>query len=92
LHELAYVLNSKPQETFVLESEEFTFHQQKNDPNKITKPTEEEWNQLDLQLANNVQNIHQTLLLKMSGGHVWPETGLVRPHWIYPVKVLDLSG
>jgi hypothetical protein len=40
LHELAYVSNSKPQETSVIEGVECTFQQEKNDPNEIMKPAE----------------------------------------------------
>jgi hypothetical protein len=39
---LAYVQKSKLRATFMLESDESTFQQQKHDPNKITKPAEEE--------------------------------------------------
>jgi hypothetical protein len=42
LQQSAYVPNSKPQATSVLEGDERTFQQQKNDPNKIMNPTEEE--------------------------------------------------
>jgi hypothetical protein len=55
LQELAYVLNSKPCVISILEGYESTFQQQKNDPNKITNPTEEEWDQSDLRLANYAQ-------------------------------------
>jgi hypothetical protein len=64
LQELAYVLNSKPQTTSVLEADESTFQQQKYDPNKIMKLAEEEWNQSDLRLANYTQNSDQRFLLK----------------------------
>jgi hypothetical protein len=36
----------------MLEGDESTLQQQKHDPDKITKPTEDEWDQLDIQLAN----------------------------------------
>jgi hypothetical protein len=39
-----------------MECEECTFQQHKNDPNKMMKPAEEEWNQSDLRLANYAQN------------------------------------
>jgi hypothetical protein len=52
LQESAYVLNSKPWATSMLEGDECTFQQQKNDPNKIMKPMEEKLDQSDLQLAN----------------------------------------
>jgi hypothetical protein len=42
------------------------FQQQQHDPNKITKATEEEWDQLDLWLASYAQNNDQKLLLKKS--------------------------
>jgi hypothetical protein len=42
LQELAYVPNSKPCVISILEGYESTFQQQKNDPKKITNPTEEE--------------------------------------------------
>jgi hypothetical protein len=45
----------------MLEGEEFTFQQKKNDPNKITKPAEEEWDPSDLQLTNYAQNSHRRL-------------------------------
>jgi hypothetical protein len=61
----------------VVEGDERTFQQQKYDPNKITKPAEEEWDQSDLRLANYAKNSHQMLLLKKSGGHVWPWTKYV---------------
>jgi hypothetical protein len=61
LQESAYVPNSKPQTTYVIEGEEYTFQQQKNDSNKIMKPAEEEWYQSDLQLANYAQNSHRRL-------------------------------
>jgi hypothetical protein len=61
LQESAYVLNLKPQATSILEGDECTFQQEKNDPNEITKPAEEEWDQSDLQLANYAQNINQRL-------------------------------
>jgi hypothetical protein len=59
--------NQNPGVTSVLEGDESTFQKQKHDPNKITKPAEEEMNQSDLRLA---QNSDQMLLLKKSGGHV----------------------
>jgi hypothetical protein len=54
----------------MLEGDESTFQQQKHDPNKIMKPVEEECDQSDLRLGKYAQNSHQTLLLKMSDGHV----------------------
>jgi hypothetical protein len=53
---------------------------------------EKEWNQLDTQLARYDQNSEQTLLLKLSGGHVQPWTGYVRFRQIYPVNEPDMSG
>jgi hypothetical protein len=58
---LAYILKSKPWATSVLEGDESTFQQQKHDPNKITKPVEEECDQSDLQLVNYAQNNNQRL-------------------------------
>jgi hypothetical protein len=52
---LVYVPKSKPQATSVLEGDEITFQQQKYDPNKITKPTEEEWDQS----AIATENVHR---------------------------------
>jgi hypothetical protein len=52
------------------EGDESTFQQYRNDPNKIMKQAEEEWDQSKLRLSNYAQNSHQTLLSKMSGGHV----------------------
>jgi hypothetical protein len=37
------------------------FQQEKNDPNEITKPMKEEWDQSDLWLANYAQNRHGRL-------------------------------
>jgi hypothetical protein len=68
LQESAYVPNSKPRTTSLLEGDECTFQQQKNYPNKIMKLSEEEWYQSDLQLANYAQNSHETMLLKMPDG------------------------
>jgi hypothetical protein len=42
------------------------------------KLTEEECDQSDLRLANYAQISHQTLLLKMSDGHVRPCIGFVQ--------------
>jgi hypothetical protein len=64
----------------------------KIDPNKITKLSEEEWDQSNLRLGNYAQNSHQMLLLKMSSRHVRPWTGYVRSGRIYLVKVPDMSG
>jgi hypothetical protein len=62
--------NQNPGVTSVLEGDESTFQKQKHDPNKITKPAEEEMNQSDLRLVNYAQNSDQMLLLEKSGGHV----------------------
>jgi hypothetical protein len=35
---------------------DLTKQQEQNDPNKITKPMEEEWDQSDLRLRNYAQN------------------------------------
>jgi hypothetical protein len=64
----------------------------KSDPNKITKLSEEEWDQSNLRLGNYAQSSHQMLLLKMSSRHVRPWTGYVRSGRIYLVKVPDMSG
>jgi hypothetical protein len=48
----------------VLEGDETTFQQKKHVPNKITKLVEEEWDQLNLRLADYTQNIDQRFLLK----------------------------
>jgi hypothetical protein len=50
--ESAHVPKLKPRATSMLDGDEITFQQQKYDPNKITKPVEEEWNQSDLRLVN----------------------------------------
>jgi hypothetical protein len=55
----------------MLEGYESTFQQQKHDYNKITKPSKEEWGQLNLRLANYAQNGHKRLLLKKCGRLVW---------------------
>jgi hypothetical protein len=73
-------------------SDEHTNQQHRNDPLEITNIVEKEWNQLETRLAKYGQNSHQTLLLKMSSGHVRPWTEYVRSRWIYPVKLLDMSG
>jgi hypothetical protein len=72
-----YVPKLKLWATSMLEGDENTFQQYKHDPNKITKPSEEEWDQSDF--TNYAQHNHQMLLLKMSDGHVRPWTGFVRP-------------
>jgi hypothetical protein len=72
---ITYVPKPKSWETSVLKGEESAFQQQKQDPNKITKPAEEEWDQSDLRLASYDQNNHQTLLLKLSGRHACHWTG-----------------
>jgi hypothetical protein len=46
---------------------------------------EKEWDQLDTQLVRYDQNSEQTLLLKLSGGHV-------RFRRIYSVNEPDMSG
>jgi hypothetical protein len=71
-------LAENPYYLAVLEGDESTFQQQKHGSNKITKPTEEEYDQSDLRLANYAQNSHQTLGEKLSGGHVRCWTGYVR--------------
>jgi hypothetical protein len=53
---------------------------------------EKEWDQLDTRLARYDKNIKQTLLLKLSGEHVWPWTGYVRFQRIYPINEPDMSG
>jgi hypothetical protein len=45
----------------MVEDDESTFQQQKNDPNKIINPVEEERDQLDLRLENYAQNSHRRL-------------------------------
>jgi hypothetical protein len=45
----------------MLEFDQNTFQQQKYDPSKITKLAEEEWDQLDLRLANYAQNSERRL-------------------------------
>jgi hypothetical protein len=61
LQESTYFSNLKSHTTSVLEGDECTFQQEKNDPNKITKPMEEEWDQSDLWLANYAQTRHGRL-------------------------------
>jgi hypothetical protein len=70
--------NQKPPATSVLEGDEDTFRQHKHDANKILKPVEEEWDQLDLWLTGYAENSYQPLLLKMSGRDVHPWTGMSR--------------
>jgi hypothetical protein len=67
---LAYVPKLKPRAISVLEGDESTSQQQKHNPNRITKPAEEEWDQSDLLLANYAQNSDQNLMLKKSDGLV----------------------
>jgi hypothetical protein len=82
----------------MIEGDESTFQQQKHDPNKITKPTEEEWDQSDLRLVNYTQNSHKMLLLKNSGGLVRSgyQTCLVHPEnfskskFFFPTLILEL--
>jgi hypothetical protein len=45
----------------MLEGDECTFQQQKNDTIKIMKSVKEEWDQSDLRLANYAQNNYQRL-------------------------------
>jgi hypothetical protein len=59
--ESAYVPNFKPLATSMLEGDECTFQQQKNDTIKIMKSVKEEWDQSDLRLANYAQNNYQRL-------------------------------
>jgi hypothetical protein len=55
---------------------------------------ENEWDQLDTQLARYDKNSEQPLLLKLPGGHVRPWTGYgyVRFWRIYPVIEPDMPG
>jgi hypothetical protein len=45
----------------MLDGDEYTFQQQKNDPNRIMKQAEEECDQSNLRLANYAQNSHRIL-------------------------------
>jgi hypothetical protein len=63
-----------------------------NDSLKVTNAAEKECDQLNTWLAKYGQNNHQTLLLKMSSGHVWPWAGYVGSWWIYLVKLPNMSG
>jgi hypothetical protein len=45
----------------MVESDECTFQQEKNDTNESMNPMEEECDQSDLRLENYVQNSHQRL-------------------------------
>jgi hypothetical protein len=87
----------------VLKGDESTFQQQKHNPNKITKPTEEEWDQLDLWLASYDQNNYQTLPLKLSGlgpdmsdlGWIYAEKGDICPVHLkifFSTLILELGG
>jgi hypothetical protein len=50
----------------MLEGDESTFQQQKHDPNKITKPAEEEWDQLNLRLANYEANRRRMVSIELT--------------------------
>jgi hypothetical protein len=52
---------------------------------------EKEYDQLDTRLAKDDKNSHQTLLLKITSGHVWPWSRYVWSQQIYPVKLSDMS-
>jgi hypothetical protein len=67
---LSYVPKSKPPAISILESDESTLQQKKDDPNNIMKLAEEEWDQSDLRLGNYTKKSHQRLLLKKSSGLV----------------------
>jgi hypothetical protein len=83
---------------FILEGDESTFQQKKHNPNKITKPIKEQWDQSDIQLANYAQNDHQVLLLEKSGGIVRSgyRTCLIHPEnfpkfkSFFPTLILEL--
>jgi hypothetical protein len=60
-------------------------------PSKL-QMQQKKWDQLDTLLAKYGQNNHQTLLLKISSGHVRPRTGYVWSRQIYPVNLPDMSG
>jgi hypothetical protein len=92
MQELAYVPSSNPKTKTLQEGDEHTNQQYRNDSLKVMNATEKEWDQLDTRIARYDQNSEQTLLLKLSGGHVRPWTGYVRFRWIYPVIESDMSG
>jgi hypothetical protein len=81
----------KPKAKTLKESDKHTNQQHKNDPLKAMNATEKEWDQLDTRLARYNQNSEQTLLLKLSGGHVRPWTRYVWFCRIYPVIEPDMS-
>jgi hypothetical protein len=91
LQELAYVPSSNPKAKTLQEGDEHTDQQHKNDPLKVTNASEIELDQLDTRLVRYGQNCYQTLLLKMSNGHIRPWTGYDRSRWIYLVKLPDMS-
>jgi hypothetical protein len=78
MQELTYVPSSNPKTKTLQESDEHTNQQHINDPLKVMNVAEKEWDQLDTRLARYDKNSEQTLLLKLSGGHVWLWTGYVR--------------
>jgi hypothetical protein len=96
MQELAYVPSSNPEAKTLQESVEHTKQQHRNGPQKwspqVMNVAEKEWDQLDTLLARYDQNSEQTLLLKLSGGHVRPWTRYGRFRWIYPVNKPDMSG
>jgi hypothetical protein len=92
MQELAYVPSSNPKAKTLQESDEHTNQQYRNNPLNVMNAAEKEWDQLDTRLARYDQNSEQTLLLKLTGGHVRPWTGHVRFRRIYLVIEPDMSG
>jgi hypothetical protein len=92
MQEMACVPGSNPKAKTLQESDEHTNQQHRNDPLKVMKTAENKCDQLDTMLARYDQNSEQTLLLKLSDGHVRLSTGDVRFRRIYPVIELNMSG
>jgi hypothetical protein len=64
----------------------------RNDPHKVSKLVEEEWDQTDTWLAKYGWNSEQMSDQKLYSGHVRPGTGYVWFWRIYPEKLSDMSG
>jgi hypothetical protein len=77
LQEPAYIPSLNRKGKTLQEGDEHTNQQCRNDPLEAANTTGKEWDQLETRFAKYGQNSHQTLLLKMSSGDVWPWTGYV---------------
>jgi hypothetical protein len=91
MQELTYVPSSNPKVITLQESDEHTNQQHRKDPLKVMNVVEKECDQLDTRLARYDQNSEQTLLLKLTDGHVRPWTGYVRPTQKHPFELWFMS-